>query len=94
MSGHRHTIYNNPNQVMLPLTVGSTKNRVHIQIFSFQTRNTNNIEQTSRLVMFMLHFFIIRSLRKEFHYIIFHPIPLIDLLQVQIHLVVSRVNVL
>lgn len=75
MDRFRHSIYYNPNWVMLSPGMRQPNDKIHIQIFPFPRRNANVLGQTSRSLMLNLQLLAIGTFSNESSNTLPNPIP-------------------
>ena len=81
-----HSVHNNPYRVMSSPSLRKTDHEVHINGLPFPSWNLNNMSKTSRLKMFYLRLFTIRTLVHIISNFLLHAIPPIDLFKIMIRL--------
>ena len=86
MSRLSHHVNNDPNGIMQLLGPGQTNHKFHINILPLRCWDVNRLVKTSWLKVFDLNVLAIGALLHKLRNILLHSFPLINILEIMIHL--------
>ena len=81
-----HFVHNNQNGVMLYPSPHKTNHEVNVNGLPLPCRNLNHLNETTRLMVLCLNLLTIGTLFHILNNVLLYAIPLIDVLEVMIHL--------